>query len=83
MTQQSWRLSTSTLHGQLASLACTSTLSHASASYTTLFSPQQLRITPKTMRLTAELITSSLSYNNPLNERELDLRGMQNRKTLP
>lgn len=35
------------------------------------------------MRLTAELITSSLSYNNPLNERELDLRGMQNRKNLP
>ncbi|KAI5362899.1 Putative U2 small nuclear ribonucleoprotein A' [Septoria linicola] len=27
------------------------------------------------MRLTAELIKSSLSYNNPLNERELDLRG--------
>ncbi|CAK4034900.1 u2 small nuclear ribonucleo a [Lecanosticta acicola] len=27
------------------------------------------------MRLTAELINSSLSYNNPLNERELDLRG--------
>ncbi|EME40540.1 hypothetical protein DOTSEDRAFT_90738 [Dothistroma septosporum NZE10] len=27
------------------------------------------------MRLTAELITNSLSYNNPLNERELDLRG--------
>ncbi|KAK4617713.1 U2 small nuclear ribonucleoprotein [Fulvia fulva] len=27
------------------------------------------------MRLTAELITNSLSYNNALNERELDLRG--------
>jgi len=27
------------------------------------------------MRLTAELITSSLSYLNPLKERELDLRG--------
>jgi U2 small nuclear ribonucleoprotein A' len=27
------------------------------------------------MRLTAELIQSSLSYLNPLKERELDLRG--------
>lgn len=27
------------------------------------------------MRLTAELINNSLSYLNPLNERELDLRG--------
>lgn len=27
------------------------------------------------MRLTAELINNSLSYINPLNERELDLRG--------
>jgi hypothetical protein len=27
------------------------------------------------MRLTAELIQNSLSYLNPLNERELDLRG--------
>lgn len=27
------------------------------------------------MRLTAELITSSLTYLNPLKERELDLRG--------
>ena len=27
------------------------------------------------MRLTAELIHASLSYINPLNERELDLRG--------
>lgn len=27
------------------------------------------------MRLTAELINGSLSYLNPLNERELDLRG--------
>lgn len=27
------------------------------------------------MRLTAELINTSLSYLNPLNERELDLRG--------
>jgi len=31
--------------------------------------------TTTTMRLTAELITSSLSYLNPLKERELDLRG--------
>ncbi|KAL8771599.1 MAG: hypothetical protein Q9209_003042 [Squamulea sp. 1 TL-2023] len=30
---------------------------------------------PVTMRLTAELIQSSLSYLNPLKERELDLRG--------
>jgi hypothetical protein len=29
------------------------------------------------MRLTSELISSSLSYLNPLKERELDLRGMQ------
>ena len=28
------------------------------------------------MRLTAELITDSLSYLNQLKERELDLRGM-------
>jgi hypothetical protein len=28
-----------------------------------------------TMRLTADLIQSSLSYLNPLKERELDLRG--------
>lgn len=28
-----------------------------------------------TMRLTTELLTSSLSYLNPLKERELDLRG--------
>jgi hypothetical protein len=28
------------------------------------------------MRLTAELISNSLSYLNPLKERELDLRGM-------
>ena len=28
-----------------------------------------------TMRLTADLISSSLSYLNPLKERELDLRG--------
>jgi U2 small nuclear ribonucleoprotein A' len=28
------------------------------------------------MRLTAELINDSLSYLNPLKERELDLRGM-------
>jgi U2 small nuclear ribonucleoprotein A' len=28
------------------------------------------------MRLTSELISSSLSYLNPLKERELDLRGM-------
>ncbi len=27
------------------------------------------------MRLTAELLTTSLSYLNPLKERELDLRG--------
>ncbi|KXT17106.1 hypothetical protein AC579_2017 [Pseudocercospora musae] len=27
------------------------------------------------MRLTTELVQNSLSYNNPLNERELDLRG--------
>jgi hypothetical protein len=27
------------------------------------------------MRLTAELIKASLQYNNPLGERELDLRG--------
>jgi U2 small nuclear ribonucleoprotein A' len=27
------------------------------------------------MRLTAELINNSLSYLNPLKERELDLRG--------
>ena len=31
--------------------------------------------TPFTMRLTAELIQTSLSYLNPLKERELDLRG--------
>jgi len=30
---------------------------------------------PHNMRLTAELVKNSLSYNNPLNERELDLRG--------
>jgi len=30
---------------------------------------------PVTMRLTAELIRDSLSYLNPLKERELDLRG--------
>jgi U2 small nuclear ribonucleoprotein A' len=28
------------------------------------------------MRLTADLINNSLSYLNPLKERELDLRGM-------
>jgi len=28
------------------------------------------------MRLTAELIHNSLSYLNPLHERELDLRGV-------
>lgn len=28
------------------------------------------------MRLTADLIHNSLSYINPLKERELDLRGM-------
>jgi hypothetical protein len=32
--------------------------------------------TAATMRLTAELITNSLSYINPLLERELDLRGV-------
>jgi len=30
------------------------------------------------MRLTADLITNSLTYLNPLKERELDLRGMPN-----
>jgi U2 small nuclear ribonucleoprotein A' len=30
------------------------------------------------MRLTAELIRDSLSYLNPLKERELDLRGALN-----
>lgn len=29
------------------------------------------------MRLTAELINNSLAYLNPLNERELDLRGTE------
>ena len=32
------------------------------------------------MRLTAELINNSLSYLNPLKERELDLRGMPHTK---
>jgi len=32
------------------------------------------------MRLTADLIHDSLSYLNPLKERELDLRGTQPRK---
>lgn len=35
------------------------------------------------MRLTAELINSSLSYLNPLKERELDLRGMPSTQTMP
>jgi len=35
------------------------------------------------MRLTAELITNSLSYLNPLNERELDLRGTTPCQTMP
>jgi len=35
------------------------------------------------MRLTAELINSSLSYLNPLNERELDLRGMPHPDDVP
>jgi U2 small nuclear ribonucleoprotein A' len=37
---------------------------------TSITSPQSFK-----MRLTAELIQNSLSYLNPLNERELDLRG--------
>lgn len=32
------------------------------------------------MRLTADLINNSLSYINPLKERELDLRGMSREK---
>lgn len=39
-----------------------------------------LHYIPKTMRLTAELIKGSLSYNNPLGERELDLRGTMHPK---
>lgn len=35
------------------------------------------------MRLTAELIHNSLSYLNPLNERELDLRGTTIRHDVP
>lgn len=35
-----------------------------------------------TMRLTAELINNSLSYLNPLKERELDLRGMPYTQTI-
>jgi len=34
------------------------------------------------MRLTAELIGSSLSFLNPLKERELDLRGMPYTQTI-
>lgn len=33
------------------------------------------------MRLTADLINNSLSYLNPLKERELDLRGMSAEKS--
>lgn len=32
------------------------------------------------MRLTADLINNSLSYLNPLKERELDLRGMSEKR---
>lgn len=35
------------------------------------------------MHLTADLITNSLDYLNPLKERELDLRGMPHTTTLP
>ena len=41
--------------------------------YTDIESPS--RRPAGTMRLTAELIQTSLSYLNPLKERELDLRG--------
>jgi len=34
------------------------------------------------MRLTADLIQSSLSYLNPLKERELDLRGAYSEKNM-